>query len=260
MIKVETPKAAYFLLTCLCLFMVTWIHIFPGSWKLGWNESHDQFVAWMLQHNPTHVTPPATVTKYSGHYAVQFSHILPGSIWASIIPIQLSPSFRHSYPYLHKILGYIFTFTGCVMMIGLGIIDARKLYWFENDYPEIIDTIPIWWHVCLRFQNRALLVWFLYSLCKAVSYARSKRFHMHEVWMIRHIASGIWVAVQRLYVIYMEDENNTPAQMKLNFEVGGMLAVGLCFGLAEMYIAGWKKQIQAHFCNTSTSFPEKKSL
>ena len=42
--------------------------------------------------------------------------------------------------------------------------------------------------------------WFLYTLTRSIYYARQKDFANHQRWMVRHVAGGIWVAVQRLLV------------------------------------------------------------
>ena len=48
--------------------------------------------------------------------------------------------------------------------------------------------------------------------------ARRREFASHQRWVLRLIGSGIWVALQRAYVIVRA--GSTPAQMKANFGDG----------------------------------------
>lgn len=236
-------KITFTIITFLCIFMFGNILFFPATWKLGWNKAHDAIIQKIIDSNKMATVSSATVTKYSGHILVQFTHILPGSIWATILPLQLHPAIRKSYPHVHHILGYIFTVAGIIMMFGVAMIDRRNLYWFENDYPEIMD--PLMWRLFLRYLNRCLLVWFVFTVLMAVYQARRKKLIAHESWIMRHAGSGIWVALQRIFTMLLYRKGNGLMEMKRNFEFAYILSIVLCMGTAEVLI--WHKNSKTKY-------------
>jgi len=188
--------------------MVMWILVFPATWKLGHFKTHDK----LIQTNYVEryerggrggVVPPEIVTKYRGHSAVQFSHNLPSAFWAIAMPFQLHPGIRSKYRRVHRIVGYVTVFVSCLMMFGVFLIIKRKLT-FEHSFPDL--PLPNkfligdnkWINYDSDIGMIGISIWFLYTLFTAVQAARKGNIRKHERFMIRHVGSGIWVALQRL--------------------------------------------------------------
>ncbi len=180
--------------------------------------------------------PDKLISKYVGHPAVIYTHTLPAAVWAAIIPIQLHPTIRKNYRTLHRVLGYLFLLCCTFMAIGVVIIHYHGLS-FENyitsdgtttttttthdgsthddddddatatSHTNIItNTITnIITNIITKIVGKfvdLLIIWFLYTAIRAILYARNKQFILHQRYFIRHIASGIWVAIQRVFIMF----------------------------------------------------------
>jgi hypothetical protein len=178
---------------------------------------------------------------------VQLTHILPSAVWALAIPIQLYPDMRKAYPRLHRWSGYAFALAAAFMMYGLYVMHIRGLYYFKTDFPELGEHLHmtrfpavLGWvpHVEVFL---SLGVWFTVSLLYSVQCARKKRFQSHRYFIYRHVASGLWVAVQRLYVGLgaVIGPTNSQAQ-KQNFGDGAVFGAAFCLVLAELAV--WRSR------------------
>jgi hypothetical protein len=189
----QVLKYIYLYTTGLCIMMVVWILFLPGSWLTGRSELHDAIVLQVIGEHG--VTPHAIVTKYEGHTLVHLTHILPAALWAGVVPFQLNPTFRRNNPKIHRRLGYMFLICGMLMSVGVLIILKRGLS-FEHFYsdlpPYASSSQPYMVPLAMYFACTAL-----YS----IQQARKRKFANHQKWMIRHIAAGMWVAVQRFLII-----------------------------------------------------------
>ncbi|CAM9951603.1 unnamed protein product [Ectocarpus sp. 12 AP-2014] len=121
---------------------------------------------------------------YARTPAGRFMHILPAGLWSVIAPLQLNPSFRAKHRTAHRRLGRLFIFMS--VSISLGLIPLVL-----NVAPKTPDS---------RGGSGALLFagYFLVTGLLAVHHARNKRFAHHRVWMLRHVAMGYSVHMQRL--------------------------------------------------------------
>jgi len=226
----------YVTVTALCGMMVVWILVNPGTAYLGNWEGHDALVekTWRERVMPV---PLNLVLKYKGHRAVQFTHVLPAALWAMLVPLQLHPSVRKNYRTLHRRTGYLFTILGFMIAGGVGIIGHRGLY-FHADFPDIpehmhtsaigLDFVPF--VPCFQ----CLAAWFVLSLLLAVWEARRKRFARHNAFILRHVAAGIWIAPQRIYLLVLFP--TTPERQKEVFGDGAILGVLLTVVCAELAI------------------------
>eukprot|EP00903_Cladosiphon_okamuranus_P010592 g10016.t1 len=125
--------------------------------------------------------------QYARSPAGRFMHILPAGLWSVIAPLQLSPTFRARHPTAHRRLGRLFMFMSASIAFGLAPLilsgatkEVRKL--------AVLDASPL-----------AIMVYFLAAGLLAVHHARNKRFAEHRVWMLRHVAMGYSVHMQRLF-------------------------------------------------------------
>jgi hypothetical protein len=210
--------------------MVFWILIFPSSWLVGRSSLHDDLLYKSMK-EPNQVTSIELITKYKGHSAVHFSHTLPGAIWAAAIPFQLHPTLRKQYRKFHRVVGYVFIATSILMMVGVGIILKRGLLYeesFTDLSPLKISTAP-----GIVFMG----VWFLVTAITATLQARAKKFASHQRFIIRHVASGIWVALQRLFLLTVFNRPPfTRMQQRAVFGDAAFLAIGICFVCGELAI------------------------
>ena len=226
----------------LCLMMVLWILVFPATWRAGWKWHDDQtqdFYTEAIKTTGQYPTPLSLTTKYKGHKIAQFCHILPGCIWSGLIPFQLHPQSRKKYRKQHRYSGYLFTAVAYLMMVGYIYIDVKGLIYIHSDFPNLaIDQhtthFPV--HVPHEPVFRMVGVWFLITISMAVYCAMQNKFQEHRKWILRHVASGIWVAVQRIIVIVMNSKE--AKDQKKTFGDGAVVGVMLTVVLAEISIYG----------------------
>ncbi|KAF5830392.1 hypothetical protein DUNSADRAFT_14656 [Dunaliella salina] len=166
--------------------MIAWSLVFPMTWLSGvwghWATILESLLGTAMN-KPRMWTSTEVFTKYTGHTAVVMTHNLPSALWASLVIIQLS-SIRKTHPRVHRMCGYLHAAVSVVLMAGVALMQGKRL--FFSMHP-----------VVMGFMNISA-AWFLFSLAYAVLAARAKLYHTHRAWMLRHIASGIWVAVQRI--------------------------------------------------------------
>jgi len=245
--EAPTLTVLYVGVSAMALFMASWVLFAPSSWLVGNSSLHDQLLSqyWDTPHDVPKMTPKNLIFKYAKHRVVQFTHVLPSAVWSLAVPLQLYPGLRKSYPRLHRVSGYMFTVSALVMMVGLAVIDYRGLYYFKTDFPTIPEHeyMTRWPGILGKIPHREIFlglgVWFtvtlLYSICKA----QQKRFNQHRAFVYRHIAAGIWVAVQRIYVGFMATfvmKENTPEEQKMNFGDGAIAGALLTMCLAEVAV------------------------
>ncbi|KAL3923717.1 MAG: hypothetical protein SGILL_001495 [Bacillariaceae sp.] len=136
-----------------------------------------------------------TMTKYKGHTAVHLTHLLPAAIWSAAIPFQLHRGFRKEHPVLHRRVGYAFFCCSFLVAMGIVIIVQRDLSFeklFDDLPPLKSSTEPVMYFMAL---------YFAVSAGHSLRLARARRFFDHQLWVIRHVAAGLWVAFQRLLLI-----------------------------------------------------------
>ena len=231
-------KALYVLTTFLCLFMVAWIGVFPSSWLMGRSDWHDRIInkTMVETYDGTSVSP-RTVTKYAGHSLVQFTHIAPGALWAGAIPLQLHSNIRRQYRWAHKISGYAFVVSALLMAFGICVIFARELT-FHNDYdgippPDDIELLQ------MKISAIFLTGWFALTVLLAVYNAGwAKDIKSHQKWIIRHIGSGLWIALQRVVLMVYQGAGlmKNPLQVRNLFGNAATGSVLVTVVLAEYAI------------------------
>lgn len=223
-------KRLYVVTSALSVMMVFWILIAPSSWLVGRSKLHDNIIFSFM--DPDGPTPPQILNKYAGHTAVHLMHILPGALWAGAIPLQLHPTLRKTRPRLHRVSGYVFILTSLVMGAGVFLIIKRDLLfenYFDVDKPDIFPSKPFL--ILLTF-------YFMGTSLAALKSARDRKFAAHEKWIVRHISSGIWVALQRVLIstVYQAIHSSrpvSPEKQKNAFKVSGMIAAWICLGAGE---------------------------
>ena len=211
--------------------------------------------------------PVHILTKYAGHTAVHLTHVLPGAIWAGLVPFQLHPTLRQRRPRLHRIAGYIFVAISLLMAVGVFIILQRNLlfeHYFDVPPNDEKDAFSILLQLLPPTQEflSCLALYHMGTMVAAIGAARKQRFAQHRQWMIRHVASGIWVALQRLLLLTVGQAMVllvppiTPAQQRNTFRLAAYIAIIICIGMGEyvIYVLG-KQQSKS---STRYSTPKKK--
>jgi hypothetical protein len=222
-------KYIYLCTTGLCIMMVFWILLLPGSWLMGRSKLHDDILLDVLSKHS--VTPHEILTKYQGHTLVHLTHILPAALWAGVVPFQLYPTFRRNNPKIHRRLGYMFLICSLLMSLGILIILKRGLS-FEHFFADLPPKHPSSHPLMV-----ALAIYFACTVLYSIQQARNRKFANHQKWMIRHIASGMWVAVQRFLIgtvystIYSAPVSRS-TQRDI-FEEAGFLGMVISFVLGE---------------------------
>jgi len=137
------------------------------------------------------------------------------------------------------------------MVYGLTEIANRELFYFDTDFPSIprhehlsrSKLIATWVEHAWVF--RLLTIWFAGTIVAALVCAllARKRRHMithHRNFIIRHVASGIWVALQRLYTGILNPM--TPELQKETFGDGALLGPLITIFCAELALLALQKK------------------
>lgn len=156
------------------------------------------------------VVARAFVTKYFGQPFVFVTHILPAPIWSAIVPFQLHPASRSpGLKKMHRTLGSTFFLLSTSMMVGFGAIMRKGLdihpgaAFFQGAQGKTIREVPGLLKALVPAGPPTLFgfaAWFTYTMYRALNAARRKRFAEHEDWVIRHVASGQWVGLMRIFM------------------------------------------------------------
>lgn len=226
-------RLIYVMTTALCIQMVFWILIFPASWRVGQSESHDRMLEEVTK--PGSIQPRQLIFKYAGQTVVHVTHILPGSVWAGIIPFQLHDGFRQRNKKLHRLMGMVFLACSFLIAIGVFVIMNKGLL-FENFFEDIEPSKFKQTEISLSI----LTGWFIYTGAKAFLHAKARRFHLHRKFMLRHIAAGLWVSLQRFLINnvaqFIFRPPVAPETQKAIFGQSGMLATVCTIAVAEYVI------------------------
>jgi Predicted membrane protein (DUF2306) len=233
-------KLCYWIVCGLSLFMVFWILVIPSSWLMGHWEWHDRQILAYLPENG--MVAPSTLTKFSGQTAVQLTHVLPGALWAGVIPFQLHPEWRKNYRRAHRCAGYAFIVASMSSAIGVVLILRRGLL-FENFF----DDLPPAAHSFTPLFLRMISLWFMLTAVVALQSARNRKFQDHQEWIYRHVASGIWVALQRLILIgpmrILYPPPVSRMRQRAAFGDAANISIAVCLIMSECCIHFQRQQI-----------------
>ncbi len=235
---------SYAIVSTLCFVMVIWILVFPSSLWYEHSPTHQKLLrAWFYSVSGNRkgkigAVSSELIAKYTGQYLVQMTHIFPSAIWAAMIPFQLNTKFRKNYSTLHRCIGY--GFVGSALSLGTGVfVILYKGLLYENSFadlpPKSFSVAPL---------LILLTIYFLGTILSALYYAviaRPKSYYTHSVWITRHVASGIWIAVQRILLgtPLFNRPPMTREQQRDAFGNAGFLAMVITIVGGEILIYLW---------------------
>lgn len=251
---------SYVFVLILCLVMVVWILIFPSSVWYEHSPTHQKLLhTWFhsVSGNRAGAASSELISKYTGQYLVQVTHILPGAIWAAMIPFQLNTKFRKNHRTLHRYTGY--GFVGSALLLGTGVfIILHKGLLYENSFPDLpakpFSAAPL---------LILLTIYFLGTILCAIYYAAiasPKNYYSHSVWITRHVASGIWIALQRILLgtPLFHRPPMSREQQREAFGNAGFLAMTLTIIVGEILICLWNQELSKS--ETTLGYRYKKGL
>lgn len=185
---------------------------------------------------------------------VAYTHILPAAFWVMAVPFQFNPWIRKNFKTFHRFLGRAFVYTSFLLMVGFVAILYRGLQ-FEN-YLEGVErmTLPVIDVPIGDVLQCVIAGYFLYTAVVAVDYAKKKDFKNHSNWMMRHVASGMWVVIQRVLLtffapIYLSIYGPEPRSGHFRgsvFSCAALLGIILSVGGAEYTILLLQEKKKGH--------------
>eukprot|EP00802_Teleaulax_amphioxeia_P024110 Tamp_24770.p1 GENE.Tamp_24770~~Tamp_24770.p1 ORF type:complete len:263 (-),score=27.60 Tamp_24770:184-972(-) len=196
-------KGVYLACSGLSGFMIWWVVVFPGSCHGTYLAAYKDIIA--IAKTDDYV-PFSLLTKYGPHLSVCLTHQLPSIFWSAALPFQLHPVARRRFPRAHRIVGRLWFGVSALLMYGVVLIDRKRLHYHINDFPSLpyeeASSLVLPPHVP---HLDALVYHFLITAALALCAAMRRDIKGHRRWVCRHIAAGLWVAVQRVLIGVMHN-------------------------------------------------------
>lgn len=220
-------KVLYATAVGLCVMMVAWVVVTPGSCTASTStvppmgeadgrHPNDEAVAAAI----ARYVPVTLVTKYHAHPEVCAAHVLPSVMWSVLAPTQLHPRLRRACPRAHRICGRMLIAVAGLMTGGYAIIHRRGLHFHANDFPslargEALSALApgLWERLGGGGRAGAIAAFIAFEHCAAGWFAgtaamtlisavrrQPRRLLAHRAWAVRHVAAGLSVAMQRVLI------------------------------------------------------------
>lgn len=262
-------------LTAGSMYMAAWVLGFPATWRTGttgeglkhakfldaaFSKSKDKYKTPMMKAVSlrTYVDPASTdpnpklrslFTSFSAHPSVRYSHNLAALPWSVIAPMQFSTRLRKAFPALHRWLGRAFLGTSVSLMVGYLIIEIRGLAYNHSSKVPVIKKLG-------SFTQLPALIFIISGIKAYLSIAVDRDIESHRRWIIRHVASGLWVSLMRIALPPLALFMQKLGVRKLlgdveggmvTFLVAGIGSTAATVGSAEMYFHSIdrEKELQA---------------
>eukprot|EP00752_Nemacystus_decipiens_P002559 g2400.t1 len=171
--------------------VMVFFNVYLQHWGIGTLDSVSRWVEQRGEAGCYDSTPfidaqgKPSILEYARSPAGRLMHILPAGLWSVIAPLQLSPTLRARHPAAHRRLGRLFMFMSASIAIGVFPLIVSGASSFRRS--AFVDGSMF-----------AFAAYFLGTGLLAVQCARRKRFSDHRVWILRHVAMGYSVHLQRL--------------------------------------------------------------
>lgn len=175
----------------------------------------DEWLRYVYEQYFGFFAPSSVLLKYNQLGPnIELTHALPGAVWALLAPFQLNSEVRNVQGgFLHRTFGRLMLLCAGVLMCGYALIDANNLY------ADVVDFAGYGGHVADSLDEfnarslagalppfnlggvRFLAAWFVITgvmtFSTASQFQKPQHIREHRCWALRHIAAGLWVAMQR---------------------------------------------------------------
>lgn len=147
-------------------------------------------------------------------------HIVPGLILVTLVPFQLSRSFRNRHLRVHRWMGRT------IMILGT-IIGGSALLLLRSPVGGVLEVS------CILFFDAM----FLFALVKAYLYIRSGDVALHREWIIRAMSVALGVATVRpIMGLFFATSRLTGLTPHDFFGMAFWIGLSLTYGVGELWI------------------------
>lgn len=230
--------------TLLGTFMVVWIFALPGGVWGEWSATAMYLAVRGYDlaalrapyvERPEGVAFAMLTLKHAPHVDVRFLHHFCSGVWAILAPAQLSASLRQRWPNAHRLGGRLMALLAVPIMYGYVLIERRGL-----TFDETFGGAKLDWHGLLPL--RLTGIGFMVSAAQTWRYARRRELSTHARWARRYVALGMWVALQRILLVFafvplatlLLGREMTHPEARSAFALSGFLGVAACACAAEL--------------------------
>ncbi|HEV8077106.1 MAG TPA: DUF2306 domain-containing protein [Marinobacter sp.] len=154
---------------------------------------------------------------YVNHAALTLLHVIPGTLFLLLGPLQFIADIRNRWPWLHRLSGVVFILSGLTFAITALIIDL---------------TFPTFGGPFKRLAVWVFSIAQIATLLVAVMAIRKRQIMRHRAWMMRAFAVGLGISPLRFYFI--------PAYLLFGVPSNFTIALGMWVGFGlNLLIAEW---------------------
>ena len=167
-------------------------------------------------------------------------HIFPSMIYGPLLMLQFNTGFRKSFPAIHRLSGWVFTF--CAFAMAIGVIgmnrNPKTNYSLPLNHPSFFTLEPL---------SYISLGWAGLCLVRAISFIRNRNIKQHERWIIRHCLGTMSVGAQRILMIpiwgtgAIVNNHSTTLEKKVFFSYCMWIAFTACVAGGEIYLYEGKR-------------------
>lgn len=159
---------------------------------------------------------------FEKHPIITFLHIIPGTIYLGLAPLQFITSIRKKWIYIHRTIGRIIS----VLAIIVGVTAFFMAVVFP--FSGMLESISV----------GVFATFFLFAIVKGVVKIRAKNIVQHREWMLRAFALGLAIATSRIIFLpfFFAILNPTLKQVELLFIISFILAFSAHLIFAEIWI------------------------
>jgi len=161
--------------------MLVYIFVLPATFLIGWVDNHLEYIQELF----TGLIPHFYFAAHAAFENMRFTHTFPVALWCVLGSIQLYLQWVGERA-LHKWLGRAFAADAIVVWLGIWHMIAKDFGFFVQN-----------WKGLMILGN----LWFGFTLCVSVLYARKRAIALHEEWMWRHLAIGMAPTIQRFILL-----------------------------------------------------------
>lgn len=190
--------------------------------------------------------PRDIASKYQPHPVVRYTHNLPAGAWALLVPTVLSPCLRTRHPRLHRLAGRALLFVSALMMLGYSLILYHGL---STSHTHAADSTLL---TVSKLQLDLSAAWFVLTGVMAAMAAFRRRFTTHRAWALRHLCSGMYVSLMRVFMVGMRvlppmglAQYDTEEQRVAGFYSAMLAAFTVAMVAAEVAVHQMKPRVSA---------------